>query len=84
MVDGREASGRKLTSSAATNSDGSSSLLVQPPAISLPKRGGAIRGIGEKFAANPVTGPAPTADPTAAPPRPGGVTLPGVLQVTSC
>jgi hypothetical protein len=27
-----------------------------PPAVSLPKGGGAIRGIGEKFAANPVTG----------------------------
>ena len=26
------------------------------PTISLPKGGGAIRGIGEKFAANPVTG----------------------------
>src|SRR5678815_2578387 len=26
------------------------------PVISLPKGGGAIRGIGEKFAANPVTG----------------------------
>lgn len=26
------------------------------PAISLPKGGGAIRGVGEKFAANPVTG----------------------------
>src|SRR5256712_980609 len=29
---------------------------IRPPAISLPKGGGAIRGIGEKFAANPVTG----------------------------
>ena len=29
---------------------------ASPPAISLPKGGGAIRGIGEKFAANPVTG----------------------------
>ena len=29
---------------------------VRPPAIPLPKGGGAIRGIGEKFAANPVTG----------------------------
>jgi hypothetical protein len=29
---------------------------VPAPAISLPKGGGAIRGIGEKFAANPVTG----------------------------
>lgn len=28
----------------------------QAPAITLPKGGGAIRGIGEKFAANPVTG----------------------------
>src|SRR5215210_2145353 len=27
-----------------------------PPAISLPKGGGAIRGMGEKFSANPVTG----------------------------
>jgi hypothetical protein len=30
--------------------------LLTPPSISLPKGGGAIRGIGEKFAANPVTG----------------------------
>ena len=29
---------------------------VSPPSLSLPKGGGAIRGIGEKFAANPVTG----------------------------
>ena len=29
---------------------------VSPPSISLPNGGGAIRGIGEKFAANPVTG----------------------------
>ena len=29
---------------------------IRPPTISLPKGGGAIRGIGEKFAANPVTG----------------------------
>jgi RHS repeat-associated protein len=28
----------------------------RPPNINLPKGGGAIRGIGEKFAANPVTG----------------------------
>jgi hypothetical protein len=27
------------------------------PSSSLPKGGGAIRGIGEKFTANPVTGP---------------------------
>ena len=29
---------------------------LEAPQISLPKGGGAIRGIGEKFAANPVTG----------------------------
>ena len=30
--------------------------ISSAPTISLPKGGGAIRGIGEKFAANPVTG----------------------------
>src|SRR5438045_5925852 len=34
----------------------SASFLTTPPAVSLPKGGGAIRGIGEKVAANPVTG----------------------------
>src|SRR5512146_140434 len=33
------------------------------PAIALPKGGGAIRGIGEKFAANPVTGTGSTSVP---------------------
>lgn len=32
------------------------SFQISPPSITLPKGGGAIRGIGEKFAANPVTG----------------------------
>lgn len=35
---------------------GDRSFGVQPPSISLPQGGGAIKGIGEKFAANPVTG----------------------------
>jgi len=40
-----------------TVKEGSTSQSYLPtPAISLPKGGGAIRGIGEKFAANPVTG----------------------------
>ena len=34
----------------------SGDFAVRPPSVSLPKGGGAIRGIGEKFAANPVTG----------------------------
>ena len=36
--------------------DGKQSFQIAAPSISLPKGGGAIRGIGEKFAANPVTG----------------------------
>src|SRR5262245_53065361 len=35
---------------------GKESFQISAPSISLPKGGGAIRGIGEKFAANPVTG----------------------------
>jgi len=31
-------------------------FFVARPSLNLPKGGGAIRGIGEKFAANPVTG----------------------------
>jgi hypothetical protein len=35
---------------------GTSTFAGAPPTIALPKGGGAIRGIGEKFASNPVTG----------------------------
>jgi len=38
------------------DSGSSSGQSIAPPVITLPKGGGAIRGIGEKFAANPVTG----------------------------
>jgi RHS repeat-associated protein len=34
----------------------SEKTAFSPPSINLPKGGGAIKGIGEKFAANPVTG----------------------------
>lgn len=37
-------------------SDSGKSYYTPPPAVNLPKGGGAIKGIGEKFAANPVTG----------------------------
>ena len=39
-----------------TKESGAAASQIRPPSISLPKGGGAIRGIGEKFAANPVTG----------------------------
>src|SRR5215471_13063741 len=40
----------------ATRVSGDGQTVASPPAISLPKGGGAIRGIGEKFSVNPVTG----------------------------
>src|SRR4051812_5675849 len=51
----------KNSSNETANSDRppdrrSDPTAIQAPSISLPKGGGAIRGIGEKFAANPVTG----------------------------
>jgi len=39
-----------------SDNKGERSSRYSAPAVSLPKGGGAIRGIGEKFAANPVTG----------------------------
>ena len=42
------------------------------PSVSVPKGGGAIRGIGEKFAANPVTGTAAMTVPLAASPGRSG------------
>src|SRR5215210_4899959 len=43
--------------SAETGTGGSpAGGLGRTPSIQLPKGGGAIRGIGEKFGANPVTG----------------------------
>src|SRR5437762_7580915 len=45
---------------------------VVAPSISLPKGGGAIRGIGEKFAANPVTGTGSMSVPIATSPGRSG------------
>src|SRR5687767_10916601 len=45
---------------------------ASPPAITLPKGGGAIRGIGEKFAANPVTGTGSMSVPIATSPGRSG------------
>src|SRR4030081_600678 len=50
--------GSKENSQGAPQSSTSTgaSFAVNVPKITLPKGGGAISGIGEKFAANPVTG----------------------------
>jgi RHS repeat-associated protein len=42
-------------SDSGQNSSGSK-FAVQPPNLTLPQGGGSLRGMGEKFAANPVTG----------------------------
>jgi hypothetical protein len=47
-------------------------VAIEPPTISLPKSGGAIRGIGEKFAANPVTGTGSMSVPIATSPGRSG------------
>jgi RHS repeat-associated protein len=47
-------------------------FVVSAPAINLPKGGGALRGIGEKFAANPVTGTGATTVPIAVSPGRAG------------
>ncbi len=54
-------------SSRSSQPDASSkeSFQVSAPSISLPKGGGAIRGMGEKFAAKPVTGTGSTTVPIA-------------------
>jgi hypothetical protein len=45
---------------------------VQFPTLSLPKGGGAIQGIGEKFQANPVTGTGSMSMPVAVSPGRSG------------
>ena len=44
------------TGEKTSQSEGEGTEKPVAPAIALPKGGGAVRGIGEKFAANPVTG----------------------------
>src|ERR1022692_3808837 len=46
----------ETTGSTAPEANGEGASEFKAPAINLPKGGGAIRGIDEKFAANPVTG----------------------------
>src|SRR3954466_16113725 len=72
-----------MQSNETTSSDGnstagpsrpqdSSGTATPLPAINLPKGGGAIRGIGEKFAANPVTGTGSMSVPIATSPGRSG------------
>src|SRR3989449_5221917 len=59
---------------AAVTGNGEKSAF-SAPTISLPKGGGAIRGIGEKFGANPVTGTGSMTVPIATSPGRSGFGL---------
>ncbi|HUG66473.1 MAG TPA: SpvB/TcaC N-terminal domain-containing protein, partial [Pirellulaceae bacterium] len=52
----RQGSARQTQSRSGQSESDAAKFAVTPPTISVPKGGGAVRGIGEKFAANPVTG----------------------------
>jgi RHS repeat-associated protein len=54
------------------DTNGEEQKISSAPSISLPKGGGAIRGIGEKFAANPVTGTGAMSVPIASSPGRSG------------
>src|SRR5205823_7776461 len=56
----------------AADADSGPGAAVRAPALNLPKGGGAIRGIGEKFAANPVTGTGSLSVPLAVSPGRSG------------
>ena len=55
-----------------SDNNASGSFGVSAPSVTLPKGGGAIRGIGEKFAANPVTGTGSMSVPIATSPGRSG------------
>src|SRR5215475_12190454 len=61
-----------MASAERTTSRSDSEQKQAPPSISLPKGGGAIRGIGEKFGANPVTGTGSMTVPIATSPSRSG------------
>jgi RHS repeat-associated protein len=65
-------SNNRATQQKADSSLGEDRQQVHPPTISLPKGGGAIRGLGEKFAANPVTGTGSMSVPIATSPGRSG------------
>lgn len=60
--------GAREASSAGANDENG----FEVPSINLPKGGGAIRGMGEKFAANPVTGTGSMSVPIATSPGRSG------------
>ena len=71
--DSRETTvGKDSSPKSSEQSDTSRDTGISAPSITLPKGGGAIKGIGEKFAANPVTGTGSMSVPIATSPGRGG------------
>ena len=60
------------TAKGTTRDPNDNNNQISPPSINLPKGGGAIRGMGEKFAANPVTGTGSMSVPIATSPGRSG------------
>lgn len=71
-VDQPQAPTPSRASSQSASAPVQDSFQVSAPSISLPKGGGAIRGIGEKFPANPVTGTGSMTVPVATSPGRSG------------
>lgn len=63
---------KEKASGQSTSTKASPTFQQSMPSISLPKGGGAIRGIGEKFSANPVTGTGSLSVPIATSPGRSG------------
>src|SRR5690349_570025 len=59
------------------------SLLISPPSLSLPKGGGAVKGIDEKFAVSPATGAGSASLPLPLSPGRQGFTPPLGLSYSS-
>src|SRR5881275_2751004 len=80
---GEQTAGRQSTISALASRESSDTNRNPLPTISLPKGGGAIRGIGEKFAANPITGTGSMTVPIATSPGRSGFGLQLALSYDS-
>jgi RHS repeat-associated protein len=63
---------RSSKDSDSNSADPDKSYFSAPPTVTLPKGGGAIKGMGEKFAANPVTGTGSMSVPIATSPGRSG------------
>lgn len=67
-MESQTSSGKERSSTQSSDEQ----FFASAPAVTLPKGGGAIRGIGEKFAANPVTGTGSMTIPIPTSPGRGG------------